>query len=276
MPTKPKHACLKPGCPNLVASGNSYCPEHKASRTNDYEKKRLSPSKRGYDARWYKYSAKYRKDHPLCVNYPECHKETDVVDHIVPVNQGGDFWDPGNHQPMCKPCHDRKTAQESGGFKNKKRGFNFISTVNVTVVCGPPGSGKSSYVTSRMKWGDLVIDMDVLYHAISMLPKYEKPDVLLPFVCEARDAAINRLCRPNDIRTAWIITSGAKRSDRERFKDSRNKRVRVVVMETSPNECMKRINQDTARSGKAQVWRGLIESWWKAYESSDDDIVVRG
>jgi 5-methylcytosine-specific restriction enzyme A len=36
-----------------------------------------------------------------------------VVDHIVPHR--GDpvlFWDEGNWQSQCKPCHDAKTARE--------------------------------------------------------------------------------------------------------------------------------------------------------------------
>lgn len=40
-----------------------------------------------------------------------------VVDHIVPYK--GDqhlFWDKANHQPLCKQCHDRKTATCDGGF----------------------------------------------------------------------------------------------------------------------------------------------------------------
>ena len=36
-----------------------------------------------------------------------------AVDHIVPHR--GDsklFWDRNNWQPLCKPCHDRKTGRE--------------------------------------------------------------------------------------------------------------------------------------------------------------------
>ena len=40
-----------------------------------------------------------------------------VVDHIIPHK--GDkvlFWDRSNWQPLCKTCHDTKTAREDGGF----------------------------------------------------------------------------------------------------------------------------------------------------------------
>ena len=44
------------------------------------------------------------------------------VDHIEP-HKGDDtlFWDQDNWQPLCKPCHSRKTATEDGGFGNPKR-----------------------------------------------------------------------------------------------------------------------------------------------------------
>jgi 5-methylcytosine-specific restriction protein A len=35
-----------------------------------------------------------------------------LVDHIEPVKQGGDMWDPGNLQPLCNLCHERKSAAE--------------------------------------------------------------------------------------------------------------------------------------------------------------------
>ena len=40
-----------------------------------------------------------------------------MVDHITPHK--GDkalFWQRANWQPLCKQCHDIKTAIEDGGF----------------------------------------------------------------------------------------------------------------------------------------------------------------
>jgi 5-methylcytosine-specific restriction endonuclease McrA len=41
-----------------------------------------------------------------------------IVDHIIPVSQGGSFWDPTNHQPLCGKCHSAKTMTE---INQKKR-----------------------------------------------------------------------------------------------------------------------------------------------------------
>lgn len=38
------------------------------------------------------------------------------VDHVVPLERGGARFDEGNLQPLCAPCHSRKTARQDGGF----------------------------------------------------------------------------------------------------------------------------------------------------------------
>ena len=84
--------------------------------TKDY---RPSPSKRGYGRRWRVSRIVFLRKNPLCVT---CLKDgriepATVVDHIEPHK--GDmavFWDWKNWQALCKPCHDRKTAKEDGGF----------------------------------------------------------------------------------------------------------------------------------------------------------------
>ena len=83
---------------------------------------RPSASKRGYDSRWRRTRIGFLKKHPLCA---ECEKRgrttlATVVDHIIPHK--GDkvlFWDRSNWQPLCKQCHDRKTAKEDGGFGSR-------------------------------------------------------------------------------------------------------------------------------------------------------------
>lgn len=122
MPNRALRPCAHIGCKALVRSG--YCDKHKKD-TRTYDNNRESAAQRGYDSDWRRYRISYLKAHPLCV---ECLKEgtvtlAKIVDHIVPHK--GDyklFWDPKNHQPLCKKHHDRKTASEDGGFGNTPRG----------------------------------------------------------------------------------------------------------------------------------------------------------
>jgi len=75
---------------------------------------RVSRSKRGYDRRWYKYSKLYLARNPTCVR---CFHWGDrdnplVVDHIVPLSQGGTNYDPSNSQTLCRRCNSVKARTE--------------------------------------------------------------------------------------------------------------------------------------------------------------------
>ena len=120
MPSAAAKPCRK--CGVLVHSGGSYCTKHKREVKQRAETKRESSTARGYGYRWQQTSKGFLKKHPLC-QCPECQEgkirvvESTVVDHIIPHR--GDmklFWDPNNWQAMAKPCHDKKTASEDGGF----------------------------------------------------------------------------------------------------------------------------------------------------------------
>lgn len=94
------------------------CERSNKKRKQAYEKQRGSSTERGYDAPWRRYRTAFLREHPLC---EICLKEdrvtaSTVVDHIIPHK--GDkklFWNPKNHQAVCIPCHNRKTASEDMG-----------------------------------------------------------------------------------------------------------------------------------------------------------------
>ena len=118
MPTAPAKLCSHPGC-NAKAIINGKCPAHqpkptdapiKRERTKD---KRPSAHKRGYDYRWNQARLAFLDEHPLCKHCQDKDMivAATVVDHIIPHR--GDqsrFWNQDNWQPLCKSCHDIKTA----------------------------------------------------------------------------------------------------------------------------------------------------------------------
>jgi 5-methylcytosine-specific restriction protein A len=121
MPHAAKRPCLHAGCPVLVGSG--YCVAHAPVHTRALDQQRGSRHERGYDSKWVKARAGYLAHHPLCA---ECERNgmvaaATVVDHIVPHKLDMTlFWDVTNWQPLCKACHDAKTAREDGGFGNRR------------------------------------------------------------------------------------------------------------------------------------------------------------
>lgn len=72
---------------------------------------RGSSAQRGYDAVWRRFRLAYLKEHPLCVyrqrkDLPHrCEVSASVVDHIQPLNSGGERLDPSNCRSVCRACH---------------------------------------------------------------------------------------------------------------------------------------------------------------------------
>jgi len=78
------------------------------------EAMRGNSADRGYGRRWRKASKVYLMLNPFCAEHRAKGRvaAATVVDHVVPHK--GDqalFWDQGNWQSLCKPCHDAKTAR---------------------------------------------------------------------------------------------------------------------------------------------------------------------
>ncbi len=123
MPLSAKSVCRAVGCSRLAADG--FCENCKAAGVAAAairaRQARPSSAQRGYGARWQKVREHFLRAHPLCVDPFSEHggrpTAAEVVDHRVPHK--GDqalFWNAANWQPLCKRCHDRKTAIEDGAF----------------------------------------------------------------------------------------------------------------------------------------------------------------
>lgn len=75
---------------------------------------RLSRSRRGYTAAWYRARSAYLREHPLCV---ECERDGIVepaidLDHIIPHRgDEGLFWLESNWAGLCKKHHGEKTRR---------------------------------------------------------------------------------------------------------------------------------------------------------------------
>ena len=107
------HECNHYGCHQLTSE--RFCEKHK----HNYDNSRDSASKRGYGRRWRISSKAFLVNHPFCVRClaKGTYTPATIVDHIKP-HKGNQtlFWDKNNWQPLCKLCHDKKTATEDGGF----------------------------------------------------------------------------------------------------------------------------------------------------------------
>ena len=62
---------------------------------------------------------------PLCRHCQAKGRVTaaEEIDHIIPLSKGGTY-DDDNLQPLCKPCHATKTAQDCGRTLRPKIGLD--------------------------------------------------------------------------------------------------------------------------------------------------------
>jgi 5-methylcytosine-specific restriction protein A len=255
MPTKPKRLCPKCG---QVVSGR--CERCDKAKEKQYDKDRGTASERGYGWRWQKARKAYLARNPLCVTILDdglpCNRPATDVDHDTPVTGPNDpsFWDEEGWRSRCHPCHSAKTAKE-GGKQWRMPVASMASGVTRTVVCGPPGSGKSTYVNERRKAGDFVWDFDevsrVLLGKDARGATPQERELLVTML----NAAIGGLV-PVAI-SAWIIVSTRA------WAGTIAKRLRgtVVEMDTPIDECVRRIEgRDPAGARRDELIR-VVQGW---------------
>ena|SRR5690554_4960799 len=123
MARRPLKPCAFPACGVLMRNA-TYCEKHAKQTKRAANVNQPTAASQGYGHRWRKARIPFLEQHPLCADCKSNDRVSaaEVVDHVIP-HKGCEvlFWDQSNWQPLCKPCHSRKTASEDGGFGNKSR-----------------------------------------------------------------------------------------------------------------------------------------------------------
>ena len=123
MPMTPRRPCRKEGCKNLCEYGQQYCREHQLQQYKEYNKyNRDKEAQKFYDSKaWRSTRMQQLRYKPLC---EEClrngiYTPATLVDHIIPIKDGGAKLDFDNLQSLCQVCHEKKSIQEGSRFGNK-------------------------------------------------------------------------------------------------------------------------------------------------------------
>lgn len=152
-----------------------------------------------------------------------------------------------------KTCHDKRHYRF--GYKPPKK---------VYLVYGPPLAGKKAFVAENMERGDLIVDMDKLYEAISMLPSYDKPNNLLSNVIGVRELLIDNIkTRYGKWFNAWIIGTYADRFKREKLADDIG--AELIYIEATKEECYARLDADEDRKYRTVEYKKYIDEWFDKY-----------
>lgn len=190
-----------------------------------------------------------------------CGEYGDEVDHID-GDASNNPPDGSNWQTACNRCHSAKTAIESGIVpllpRVRKPG------IPVTLVCGPPAAGKTTYIAERREPNDTVIDLDVIKAEIGR-------DDWKAAIGE-RNKRLAALAKATEGR-CWLISMAPTRRERRHWAETIG--AEVIVLEVSADECLRRALSDPNRKDKpSEFWERIIHGWWRRYVRSNDDRVL--
>lgn len=148
---------------------------------------------------------------------------------------------------ICHDCHNKEHRR----FGNKQ---------NVYIVYGSPLSGKTTAVRQMMQYGDIVLDMDALWQALTLQPGYIKPKNVRFNVFAVRDNIIDQIKRRyGQWYDAYIIGGYPEKYERERL--AKELGAELIYCEATKEECLER----RIKSGKPAVWDEFIIDWWEKH-----------
>lgn len=196
-----------------------------------------------------------------------------VCDHIE--RHGGDegkFW-AGPFQTLCKPCHDgtkqRVENQRAGRSGASHPAWLQPSAVELVIVCGPPASGKSRYISERARPEDCVIDLDLIVAGLAGSPIRHDWDrnVWLEDALWRRNALLGALSRRRTGR-AWFSIMEPSASWRGWWRE-KLRPAEIVILETGVETCLRQAAEDPDRDPAAT--RLAVAQWWADYEPASED-----
>jgi hypothetical protein len=142
--------------------------------------------------------------------------------------------------------------------------FGYQPPKGTFIVYGPPLSGKTTYVREHKGRNDLVVDIDSLFAAVTMLPALDKPDQLLPNVMAVQRTLLDNIkVRYGRWHSAWVVGGYADRYRREQLADDLG--AELIFCDVSLEECVRRLEIDETRRERRAEWRQYIERWFAEY-----------
>lgn len=254
-------------CRRAVPAGQT-CECRKASerkRKAAHDATRPKSGERGYDADWRAVRRQYLAAHPAC-QHEGCTAAAVEVHHVKSVAERPDLrlsW--SNLSGLCRHHHSQITAStQSFGMSAEARARTWPvdlrpSAIPLTIVCGPPGSGKSRYVTEQAGPHDIIIDLDVIKADLAGTAIYSAEPRWTGPALEERNRLLRSLATATAPR-AWFIVSAPEPAERDWWQ--RQLGGTVHVMDADEATCIARINADHRRIGHRDRMTRRVGEWF--------------
>ena len=237
-----------------------------------------------HTARWRRRRATQLRRFPLC-RYCEAAGRivaANIADHVIPHRGNWKLFFEGELQSLCQSHHGstKQSAEKRGALvrvgsdghpieeaRIVSHGFSIPhgvqpSAIPVHIVCGPPGSGKTTYVHEHKRPGDVVIDYDDIvvslggvryhHHELPYLRKqaFVKRDALICVLSERTSGA------------AWLVLMAPTIQERLAWKRVLGDMATVHLLSVPKDECKRRISKDRDRSGRILYYHHVIDHYF--------------
>ena len=171
--------------------------------------------------------------------------ETNYRDASISLN-------PDNIALVHHKCHNE--IHDKQGYKQKK----------VYIIWGAPLSGKNTYVQSVAKYGDIIVDIDNLWQAVSGRPRYEKPNRIKGNVFQLHKQLLAMIAQRSGYwNVAYIIGGYALPIEREQL--AQRLGAECIFIDTTRQECEARLAACPDGRNKSE-WKKFIDEWWEIHE----------
>ncbi len=158
---------------------------------------------------------------------------------------------PQNIEIICKECHDEEHKR-----------YHFSGSHNVYLVYGAPCSGKSTWVNQTAERGDLIMDLDAIYCAISGCAMHDHPNNLNKTAYAVRDTILEQVrMRAGAWHDAYIMGGYPRKLQREGLAGRLG--AELVYIDITPEEAKARAM--ASRGALAGEWCGYIDKWFREF-----------
>jgi hypothetical protein len=137
-----------------------------------------------------------------------------------------------------------------------------LPLIPVTIICGPPCAGKTTYVLQRIKASEVCIDLDQIVRDLTNLPRHSWTEIVLDRALYKRNKLLGKLTRKSKWTKAWFIVSEPKAAWRNWWCKKLGTED-IIVLETPASICISRTNNP--------VIIQVIEDWWKDYNETKEE-----
>lgn len=143
----------------------------------------------------------------------------------------------------------------------------------VTLVCGPPCAGKSTWVAEHAAPGDTVLDIDTL----AKLNGSDRDHGHEGRYYRAAQVEYDALCevvKTGDM-TAWVLRGAPEPGARRKLADTCGATKTIVLLPPRDVLYIRALERDAKATGAAVDTCKAISNWFRRYEATPSDVLIQ-